>query len=78
MQRDDWRAHSATGVLLSALGYGIAWALGGWVFPRFPRRVLIALEDLWGLAIVVAIISVLASLLGIGKAMRVDPDKVLS
>ena len=65
-------------LLLGALGYGIAWALGGWVFPRFPRRVLIAPEDLLGLAIVVAIISVLASLLGIGKAMRVEPNKVLS
>ena len=65
-------------LLLGALGYGIAWALGGWVFPRFPRRVLIAPEDLWGLAIVVAIISVLASLLGIWKAMRVEPNKVLS
>ena len=65
-------------LLLGALGYGIAWALGGWVFPRFPRRVLIAPEDLLGLAIVVAIISVLASLLGIWKAMRVEPNKVLS
>jgi putative ABC transport system permease protein len=65
-------------LLLGALGYGIAWALGGWVFPRFPRRVLIAPEDLWGLAIVVAIISVVASLLGIWKAMRVEPNKVLS
>jgi putative ABC transport system permease protein len=65
-------------LLLGGLGYGIAWALGGWVFPRFPRRVLITPEDLWGLAVVVAIISVLASLLGIWKAMRVEPNKVLS
>lgn len=65
-------------LLLGALGYGIAWAMGGWVFPRFPRRVLIAPEDLWGLAVVVAFISVLASLLGIWKAMRVEPNKVLS
>jgi ABC-type lipoprotein release transport system permease subunit len=39
---------------------------------------LIAPEDLWGLAVVVALISVLASLLGIWKAMRVEPNKVLS
>ncbi|MBE0543099.1 MAG: ABC transporter permease [Verrucomicrobia bacterium] len=65
-------------LLLGALGYGIAWVVGGWVFPRFPRRVLIAPEDLWGLAVVVALISVLASLLGIWKAMRVEPNKVLS
>ncbi len=65
-------------LLLGALGFGIAWYLGGWIFPRFPRRVLIAAEDLWGLAVVVTIISVLSSLLGIWKAMRVEPNKVLS
>lgn len=65
-------------LLLGALGFGIAWFLGGWVFPRFPRRVLITPADLWGLALVVLLISVCASLLGIWKAMRVEPNKVLS
>ncbi|MCW5552097.1 MAG: ABC transporter permease [Verrucomicrobiae bacterium] len=65
-------------LLLGALGFVLAWYLGGWVFPKFPRRVLIAPEDLWGLALVVTVISVLASLLGIWKAMRVEPNKVLS
>lgn len=65
-------------LLLGAIGYGIAWVLGDWVFPRFPRRVLIAPEDLWGLALLVLVISVLASLLGIWKAMRVEPNTVLS
>jgi putative ABC transport system permease protein len=65
-------------LLLGALGFLLAWHLGSWVFPKFPRRVLIAPEDLWGLALVVTVISVLASLLGIWKAMRVEPNKVLS
>ena len=65
-------------LLLGALGFGLAWYLGGWVFPKFPRRVLIAPEDLWGLALVVTVISVLASLLGIWKAMRVEPNQVMS
>ncbi|MBI2947896.1 MAG: ABC transporter permease [Verrucomicrobia bacterium] len=65
-------------LLLGALGFGIAWCLGAWVFPKFPRRVLVAPEDLWGLAVVVVIISVLSSLLGIWKAMRVAPNKVLA
>jgi putative ABC transport system permease protein len=65
-------------LLLGGLGFGIAWYLGGWVFPKFPRRVLVTSEDLWGLAVVVLLISVLSSLLGIGKAMRVEPNKVLS
>jgi putative ABC transport system permease protein len=65
-------------LLLGMIGYGIAYLLGQWVFPKFPRRVLVAAEDLWGLALVVVAISVLASLLGIWKAMRVEPNKVLS
>ena len=65
-------------LLLGALGFVLAWYLGGWVFPKFPRRVLIAPGDLWGLALVVTVISVLASLLGIWKAMHVEPNKVLS
>ncbi len=65
-------------LLLGALGFGLAWYLGGWIFPKFPRRVFIAPEDLWGLALVVTAISVLASLLGIWKALRVEPNKVLS
>jgi len=65
-------------LLLGALGFGLAWYLGGWVFPKFPRRVLITSEDLWGLALVVTAISVFSSLLGIWKALRVEPNKVLS
>lgn len=65
-------------LLLGALGFGIAWYLGGWVFPKIPRRVLVTPEDLWGLALVVGIISVLSSLLGVWKAMRVEPNKTLS
>jgi putative ABC transport system permease protein len=65
-------------LLLGLIGYGIAYLLGQWVFPKFPRRVLIGAEDLWGLALAVLIISVLASLLGIWKAMGVEPNKALS
>lgn len=65
-------------LLLGALGYVIAYFLGDWIFPKFPRRVLIAPADLWALAVVVAGISVASSLLGIWKAMRVEPNKVLS
>ncbi|MBL9139013.1 MAG: ABC transporter permease [Verrucomicrobiales bacterium] len=65
-------------LLLGALGFGLAWLIGGWVFPRFPRRVLVTADDLQALALVVVAISVFASLLGIWKAMRVEPNKVLS
>ncbi len=65
-------------LLLGAIGYGIAVWLGDWALPKFPRRVLIAPDDLWALAAVVVAISVVSSLLGIWKAMRVEPNKVLS
>ncbi len=65
-------------LLLGALGYGIAWTLGQRIFPLFPRRVLITGPDLLMLAGIVVGISVLASGLGIWKAMRVRAGEVLS
>jgi putative ABC transport system permease protein len=65
-------------LLLGAIGYGLAYYLGQWVFPKFPRRVLVTSDDLWALAWVVLAISVVSSLLGIWKAMRVEPNQVLS
>jgi putative ABC transport system permease protein len=65
-------------LLLGALGYGLAWWLGQFAFPRFPRLVMIETADLLWLAAIVLGISVVASLLGIWKAMRVEPNKVLS
>lgn len=65
-------------LLLGTLGFGIAYYVGQWLFPLFPRRVMVTAEDLRMLAIIVLAISVVASLLGIWKAMRVEPNKVLS
>ena len=65
-------------LLMGALGYGLAWWLGLYAFPRFPRLVIIETPDLWMLGGIVLAISVLASLLGIAKAMRVEPNKVLA
>lgn len=65
-------------LLMGALGYGLAWWLGQYAFPRFPRLVVIERPDLVMLAGIVLAISVLASLLGIWKAMRVEPNKVLA
>lgn len=59
------------------LGYGLAW-LGMSAFPKFPRLVVIESRDLLSLAVIVLGISVLASLVGIAKAQRVEPNKVLS
>ncbi|MCC6821739.1 MAG: ABC transporter permease, partial [Verrucomicrobia subdivision 3 bacterium] len=65
-------------LLIGALGYGLAYWLGTFAFPKFPRLVVIEPADLVQLALIVLGISVFASLLGIVKAMRVEPNKVLS
>ena len=65
-------------LLLGALGYGLAYGIGLWVFPLFPRRVAITSENLVQLALIVLAISVLSSLLGIWKAMSIEPNEILS
>lgn len=64
-------------LLLGSLGYVVAYTAGTQLFPKFPRRVVLTNEDLVQLAIVVFVISVLSSLLGIWKAMKVEPNSVL-
>ena len=65
-------------LLMGLFAYGLAYYIGIWLFPRFPRRVLVTPGDLLLLAGIVLLISVLSSILGIAKAMRVDPNEVLS
>jgi putative ABC transport system permease protein len=65
-------------LLLGVIGFGLAYAIGQQLFPKFPRRVIVMHEDLMLLAVVVGAISVLSSLLGIWKALRVDPNEALS
>jgi len=65
-------------IALVVLGYGIAYLCGSKIFPRFPRRVILTSQDLLQLALIVLAISVVASLLGIWKAMRVSPNEALS
>ena len=65
-------------LLLGGIGYGLAYAIGRQVFPKFPRRVVVMNEDLILLAVIVGCIAVLSSLLGIWKALRVAPNEALS
>jgi putative ABC transport system permease protein len=65
-------------LLIGTLAFGLAWWLGQFAFPRFPRMVVVQNNDLLVLAVIVLAISTLASLLGIWKAMRVEPNKILS
>jgi len=65
-------------LLLGCLGYVVAYVVGQWVFPWFPRRVVLTQDDMWLLGGVVIGISILASLIGIIKALRVEPNEVLA
>jgi putative ABC transport system permease protein len=65
-------------LLMGAFGFGLAWWIGRFAFPHFPRLVVIDPSDLVSLAVIVVIISTLASLLGIWKAMRIEPNTVLA
>ena len=63
---------------LGMLGFAVAYVLGQKVFPYFPRRIVIVQEDLLRLGGIVLGISILASGLGIWRALRVSPGEVLS
>jgi putative ABC transport system permease protein len=65
-------------LLMGAFGYALAWIIGQFTFPHFPRLVVVEPSDLISLGFIVVIISTLASLLGIWKALRVEPNTVLS
>jgi putative ABC transport system permease protein len=65
-------------LLMGVCGFGLAWWIGQYLFPHFPRLVLIANEDLVSLGLIVMAISTLASLLGIWKALRIEPNLVLA
>jgi putative ABC transport system permease protein len=64
-------------IVLGGVGYGIAYLVGQKLFPYFPRRVVLTNEDLLQLAAIVLGISILSSILGIWKAMRVEPNEAL-
>ncbi|MGE3296614.1 MAG: FtsX-like permease family protein [Porticoccaceae bacterium] len=64
-------------LIMGALAYGVGYLVGQRLFPMFPRRVLVTNDDLLRLAGIVLAISVLASLLGIWKALRVAPNEAI-
>ncbi|HBG26728.1 MAG: ABC transporter permease [Planctomycetes bacterium GWF2_41_51] len=65
-------------LLLGILAYGTAYIIGHWTFPFFPRKVVLISHDLWLLAGIVILISILSSLIGIAKALTVEPNEVLA
>ena len=64
--------------LLGGIAYVLAYVLGEQLFPYFPRRVIVTGDMLVWLAFAVAVICIVGSGLGISKAMKIDPNEVLS
>jgi putative ABC transport system permease protein len=65
-------------LLLGAIGYGMAVAIGSVAFEHFPRRVVVGAPELLGLAALVTVISILASAAGVVRALRIPPTLVLA
>ena len=65
-------------LFLAMAGYGIAYLVGQKVFPKFPRRVILLDSDLFTLALIVLGISIASSILGIYKAVKVNPNEALA
>lgn len=63
--------------LIGAVGYGLAVAIGSQAFPHFPRRVVLTTASIAGVALLVLIVSTLASLLGVAYALKVDAGRAL-
>ncbi len=64
-------------LFLGALGFMVAYLIGQKIFPNFPRRVILVNTDLIQLAGIVLGISILASLLGVWKALHVSPNEAI-
>lgn len=63
--------------LIGAVGYGLAVAIGSQAFPHFPRRVVLTTPSIAGVALLVLVVSTLASLLGVAYALKVDAGRAL-
>lgn len=69
---------SVQAYLIGAGGLALGLGLANLIFPFFPRRVVIDPADIALLALAIAVISGLASLLGISRALKVRAQEVLS
>ena len=66
------------GLLLGALGYGVAVFLAQVAFPLFPRRVVLGAWEYIGVGVLVLVLVTVASLAGIVRALRIPPTLILA
>jgi len=64
-------------VLIGIMAYAIGYAIISMTYDKFPRRVVLVPFDLEVLFGIVMAICVLSSLLGVRKALKVDPAQAL-
>ncbi len=64
-------------LLLGVIGFAIGYVLISNTYARFPRTVLVQAWDMAALFAIVVAISVAASVLGIRRALKVDPGTAL-
>ncbi|MBL0311589.1 MAG: ABC transporter permease [Holophagaceae bacterium] len=66
------------GLLLGALGYSFAILLAKFLFPLFPRRVMLGTAEYLGVGLLVLLLVTLASVAGIVRALRIPPTLILA
>jgi putative ABC transport system permease protein len=64
-------------LLMGVLAYGIGYALISLTYEKFPRRIVLEPFDLQALFVIIMVICTVSSLVGIRKAMRVEPAEAL-
>lgn len=65
-------------LLLGLIGFAVGYAVISRTYTFYPRTVVLQTLDMAVLFIIVVAICVLASILGIGRALKVDPGTALS
>jgi len=65
-------------LLLGVIGFAVGYALISRTYSMYPRTVLLQPLDMLALFVIVILICVLASILGIWRALKVDPATALT
>lgn len=65
-------------LMLGGLGYLFAFGIAELTFRYWPRRVVVGPSELAGVAVLVAVITLLSSLAGIHRALKIQPTLVLA
>lgn len=65
-------------LMLGGLGYLFAFGIAELTFRYWPRRVVVGPSELAGVAVLVAVITLLSSLAGIHRALKIPPTLVLA